>query len=222
MKVNSKLRNYIEKNIIDKYKYFDKGHDISHVEAVISRSLKYFNKLNKKYFLDINIVYTVAAYHDYGMIVARDKHSYYSSQLVLKDENLKQWFNKKEIKLIAEACLEHSTSMNVVPKTIYGKIVADADKDTNVKIGIMRGWEFASKNFPNLSFDEKILEIHQEIVKRFGDESIGGQNLVKFYISDKKNKKFLKKMVYYANNIEAFKIKIKKLLKKRKFYKNKG
>ena len=135
MKVNSKLRNYIEKNIIDKYKYFDKGHDISHVEAVISRSLKYFNKLNKKYFLDINIVYTVAAYHDYGMIVARDKHSYYSSQLVLKDENLKQWFNKKEIKLIAEACLEHSTSMNVVPKTIYGKIVADADKDTNVKIG---------------------------------------------------------------------------------------
>lgn len=220
MKPNSELRNYIEKNIIQKYQYFDKGHDINHVQAVIFRSLKYFKKLNKKYSLNINMVYTIAAYHDYGMIISRERHSYHSEQLVLHDENLKKWFKEDEIKTIAEACEEHSTSINVVPKTIYGKIVADADKDTNINIGIMRGWQFAYKNFPNLSFDEKILEIHKEIVKRFGDENIGGENLVKYYILDKKNKRFIKKMVYYANNKEAFEVKIKKLLKKEKFYKN--
>jgi len=215
MKINKELKKYIEENIIKEYENFDKGHDVYHVKAVIKRSLEYYKELQQETKLNINMVYTIAAYHDYGIKLQREGHAQHSKNLLLKDDKLKTWFDQNEILTMAEACNDHSTSNNKTPTTIYGKIVSDADKDTNVNIGLMRGWEFSLKYRPNLSFEERINEVHNEVVKRFGDSDIGGKALVKFYISNARNKKFMDKMIYFAYNKDAFVKKMKAMLKQK-------
>lgn len=215
MKVNEKLREYIENNIIPEYHNFDDGHNENHARAVIERSLEYFDELEDRN-IDINMVYAVAAYHDVGIKIKREGHPKYSKEIVLQDKILENWFNKKQILTIAEACEDHSTSTGHIPRSIYGKIVSDADKDTDIDIGLMRGWNFSLKFFPDLSFEERIDEVHSEIVKRFGDETIGGKGLVKFYISGKRNITFMKEMIKYAFDKNAYREKMLVLLEQEK------
>ena len=126
--INTNLKKYIEKNILPCYDTFDHGHDSRHINAVIERALEFAKELNNPK-INMNIVYTSAAYHDIGMIVARKGHAKHSHDYVLSDKGLKDFFNNEEITLIAEACEDHSTSTGRTPRSIYGKIVSDADKD---------------------------------------------------------------------------------------------
>lgn len=192
--MNEKLVEYIENVIIAEYANFDKAHGINHVRSVIERSLKYYNYLKDKN-LKKEIIYVVAAYHDYGIKIERKGHAKHSKNLVLRDENLKQWFTEEEILIIADACEDHSTSTATPPRTIYGKIVSDADQDTDYKVGLMRSWEFAKHHNPNWTEEEYINDIHREIDKRFGKNGV-----VKFYINSQDNKRYIKKMRKLAKN----------------------
>lgn len=212
--LNKNLKKYVESEIISQYSNFDEGHDTRHVYAVIERSFDYYTELKDKINLDVNIIYVVAAYHDVGISINRNGHAKHSKSIVLNDKKLGNWFSNEELLLIAEACEDHSTSSNNTPRSIYGKIVSDADKDTDIIIGLKRGWDFSKKYYPNLSFDERIDEVHAEIVKRFGDESIGGKSLVKFYISSKKNSAFMKQMIKFAYDKNAYKEKMLEILDK--------
>ena len=62
MKVNPSLDlvEYIETKILPQYTQFDKAHNLQHVMHVIKDSLILANSCGA----DINMVYTVAAYHD--------------------------------------------------------------------------------------------------------------------------------------------------------------
>lgn len=204
--MNEKLKEYIENVIIAEYANFDKGHDINHVQHVINRSLQYYDFLNDK-TLNKEIVYVVAAYHDYGIKIAREGHARHSKDLVLKDENLKQWFTEEEIATIADACEDHSTSTLNEPRTIYGKIVSDADKDTDYKVGLLRGWNYAKHHHPNWSVDECVNDIHRELNKRFGENG-----LVKFYINSKDNKRYMKKMKKMLKNKDVLKKELLRLI----------
>ena len=56
------LVEFVEQNILPQYANFDKAHGLSHVMAVIRRSID----LVRSTGADINMVYVVAAYHDLG------------------------------------------------------------------------------------------------------------------------------------------------------------
>lgn len=215
MTINDELKQYITQNILPVYSTFDDAHNEKHILEVTQRSLELYNEIKNEHDLDINMVYAIASYHDIGMKIAREKHPFYSSEILKKDENLRKWFNPSQIETMAEAVEDHSTSTGHIPRSIYGKIVSDSDKDTDIDVGLMRGWNYSVKNFPNLTYDERIDDLHKVIVKRFGDESIGGQSLVKFYISSKRNKKFVEDMLFYANNKDALKTKMDNLLGKK-------
>ncbi len=60
--INSDLKEYIQKNIMPQYNNFDKGHGVDHVQKVISSSLR----IAKDFDVNINMVFTIAAYHDIG------------------------------------------------------------------------------------------------------------------------------------------------------------
>lgn len=196
--LNNELKRYIDEFVLPYYDTFDPGHDSRHIKAVIERSLDFFKELNDPN-IDINIVYASASYHDIGMIVSRKGHAKHSHDYVLQDKGLKRFFNQKEIKIIAEACEDHSTSTGRIPRSIYGKIVSDADKDNDMDISLMRAWDFSIHNFPSFSEDEHIDGIHKEIVKRFGE---GGS--VKFYLPAEKIQSFVIQMRHYAENKEDF------------------
>lgn len=198
MQINNKLKEYVEQNIYPIYNTFDKGHDINHVKAVVKRSLEYYKYLQDKN-IDINIVFVVAAYHDVGCKIQRKNHAYYSGQIVKEDKNLEKWFDEKQIKTIKEACEDHSTSSKGDPRSIYGQIVSDADKDTDVLVGLKRGWDYACEHKKEMSLQEKIADLHREMSLRFCD---GGT--VKFYINSKNNTHFLKQMKAYVEDEKYF------------------
>lgn len=205
MEINKVLKKYIENEVLPTYEKFDYAHDARHVNSVIARALQIAEYLNQN--LNFDIVYAASAYHDIGMLRQRKGHVDYSYEIVLNDENLKKFFTEEEILIIAEACQDHSTSAKRLPRSIYGKIVSDADKDTDMDIALMRGWDYSIFNFPELSVDEHVLGIHNQIVKRFGENGS-----VRFYTGYPLAESFLKQMRQYAEDLELFKSKMHELL----------
>ena len=203
-KLNKEIVDYINDVVLPQYNNFDQAHNQFHIKNVQKRSLEYFEFLNDPN-LNINIVYVVASYHDIGCKIQRKNHPIYSGQIVRGDGNLKKWFSDEEIELIAQACEDHSTSSGHDPRSIYGKIVSDADKDRDLEICLLRGWDFIDFHRPDMTFEEKVEDVRMELVKRFCDHSQGGKGLVKFYIKNEGNESFVQKMKECCLDVDNFK-----------------
>lgn len=122
--MNQELLQYIENEIIPHYNGFDRSHSVSHAEDVIGRSLE----LAKSYDVNIDMVYAVAAFHDTGLVAGREFHHIESGKIVREDKNLKRWFSEEQIETMAEAVEDHRASSGEPPRSIYGKIVSQADR----------------------------------------------------------------------------------------------
>ena len=145
-KIDSEIVSYVETEIIPLYDAFDSGHGRSHVHAVIADSLQ----LAEEVGANLNIAYVVAAYHDTGMVEGREFHHLASGKIVEKDANLKRWFSVDEILLIKEAVEDHRASGKSEPRSIYGKIVADGDRQLDPQTVMIRCLQFGLKNYPEL------------------------------------------------------------------------
>ena len=122
--VPAELQNYVRQSIIPQYANFDKAHQIDHVEKVIEESLK----LATHYEVDYSMVYVIAAYHDLGLYEGREFHHITSGKVLLADETLRRWFTDEQLLQMKEAIEDHRASNKQAPRTIYGMIVAEADR----------------------------------------------------------------------------------------------
>ena len=129
------LISYIETEIIPRYKSFDKAHNLSHVQAVIEESLILAGQHANA---DKRLVYTIAAYHDTGLCRDRATHHLVSGEILMADTTLRQWFSPKELLLMKEAVEDHRASADHEPRSIYGKIVAEADRIIDPDITLRR------------------------------------------------------------------------------------
>lgn len=143
------LVEFIETQILPKYAEFDRAHNMEHVTRVIRSSLD----LVKVTGADINMVYTIAAYHDLGMCGHRADHHIRGGKILEKDARLKKWFSPEQIKIMKEAVEDHRASASRAPRSIYGKIVAEADRDIDVEVVIRRTIQFGLANYPELDKD---------------------------------------------------------------------
>lgn len=207
--INPELINYIKTEIFPIYETFDKGHDLNHILAVISRALTLANHFDD---LDLNIVYATAALHDIGIKVQRKNHAYYSKLFVEENQNLKTFFNEDEIKIIADAVEDHSTSRGIEPRTIYGKIVCDADKDDDLEISLLRAYEFTKNYYPEYTKEECINNVHNQLKFKFGEEG-----KVKFWVNTTEQQAFLNKMKQLANDEVMFQELMNAIIKKHPF-----
>ena len=67
--IDPELKEYMERNILPLYEAHDKAHGPEHVRVVLENSFALLDGLDA----DPNMVYTVAAYHDVGIRVSREK-----------------------------------------------------------------------------------------------------------------------------------------------------
>ena len=148
--ITQKLTSYIQNNIIPLYDNFDVAHDKNHVNIVINESLKLAD------FYDVNkaMVYTIAAYHDLGLKYGRENHHIDSGKIIESDEVLCEWFSKEQIKTIKEAVEDHRASLSHKPRTIYGCIVAEADRDINPSRIFRRTIQFGLIYYSELTIEE--------------------------------------------------------------------
>lgn len=205
--INPKLIEFMEKNIFPIYDTFDKGHNLSHIFAVIERAINIYKSLDNKE-IDINLVYAAAALHDIGVQVERKNHALHSSEFVMSCTALREFFTEEEIIIIANACEDHSTSKGVVPRTIYGKIVCDADKDNNVDISLLRAYEFTKKYFPDFTEEQCLDNVYDQLNLKFGPEG-----KVKFYVGAPEQSEFLHTMQSLALDKNLFIAKMNEVIK---------
>ena len=187
MSINKKLQEYIEKKIYPEYDKNEKGHNIDHIKYVIKRSFELVNEND----LDVNLdmVYTIAAYHDIGHHIDSKTHEIVSADIMIKDNNLKRFFTDEERQTIKEAIEDHRASAKEDPRSIYGRIVSSADRNNTVEDCLRRTYTYGKKLNPDATDEELFLRAYDILQNKFGE---GGY--AKFYFKDIQYEKFLKEL----------------------------
>ena len=198
MQIKRELQEYIEKNIFPSYKKNDLGHNLDHIKYVIDRSLKFANRVED---INLDMVYVIASYHDIGHYIDAKNHEKVSAEMLLADENLLEFFTPEEIETMSEAVYDHRASLEGEPRSIYGKIVSSADRNTLVEVPLKRTYAYRVEHNPNDSLDAIIEESRQHIINKFGKKGYAAE---KMYFEDLDYKKFLEDIALLADNEEEF------------------
>lgn len=140
------LQKYIDDEIIPRYAAFDKAHREDHARAVIDRALT----MGRQYDIDEGMLLTAAACHDLGLDVDRKTHHLESGRIIRADARLREWFSPEQIETIAEAAEDHRASAKSLPRSIYGRLVAEADRMIVPETIIRRTVQFGLSNYPEL------------------------------------------------------------------------
>lgn len=151
--VNPELRQYIEADILTQYDA-EAGHGLEHIQYVIRRSMRFGEKLPE---VNLDLSYAIAAYHDIGRKIDNEHHEIESAKIFLADEKMQKFFDEAERKLIAEAIEDHRASSKHEPRSIYGRIVSSADRNTSVKQMLGRLYKYTKSLMPEAA-EEEILE----------------------------------------------------------------
>lgn len=144
------LVEYIEAEILPRYESYDAAHRGDHIVGVIGRSLQ----LARHYEVEEDMVYTIAAYHDLGLPEGRENHHISSGRLLAEDRRLGEWFDGEQIATMREAIEDHRASAERPPRTIYGMIVAEADRQIVPEVVLRRTVQYGLAHYPQLTREE--------------------------------------------------------------------
>ncbi len=169
METTSTLRQYIEQEILPRYRDFGRSHGPEHVARVIANTWDLLQLKNVR--ADANMAYTVAAYHDVGMVEGRWVHHLSSARILRRDGRLKEWFNAEQIELMAQAVEDHRASNKRAPRSIYGRIVAEADRDLEPQVVFRRAIEFGLEHYSQLDAEDQWLRFREHMHEKYG---VGG------------------------------------------------
>lgn len=195
-KVNDSLKKYIEDNILCVYEKNDSGHGIRHIKYVTERSLEFSKQFDN---INLDMVYTIASYHDIGHHIDKDKHEFVSADIFYKDEWMMKYFNDNERTVIKEAIEDHRASLGHEPRNVYGKIVSSADRECDVNNIILKTHNYSLKHFPEMSYDDMVERAYVVLEKRINDFS-----RYPSYVVDKSYDEFIKTMKDCLVNKEKF------------------
>lgn len=176
--IDPELKQYIEQEILPRYDSFDAAHRRDHALAVINRSLE----LCKSFDTDEQMVYTIAAYHDTGLVEGRENHHTASAHIVRQDNNLRRWFSEEQIEIIADATEDHRASAKNEPRSIYGRIVAEADRQIEPHNIIRRTIQYGLTNYAHLDTEGHWARTIEHLEEKYAE---GGY--LKLWIADSEN-----------------------------------
>lgn len=160
------LEKYIYEEIIPRYREFDDAHKEDHALTVIEQALKLMEGSSTP--VDRNILLTAAACHDLGLINGRDNHHTDSGKIIRADLRLREWFGEEEIELIAQAAEDHRASGKSAPRSIYGMIVAEADRVIDGETIIRRTVQFGFKHYPELDREGHMARAVSHLKEKYG------------------------------------------------------
>lgn len=158
------IRDYVEANIIPLYDGFDKAHRRDHVRMVIEQSMDLAAQLE----VDAAMVYVIAAYHDIGLCEGRERHHEVSARLLLADNELRKWFSESQLQTMAEAVEDHRASSDHAPRSLYGRIVAEADRFIDPDTIIRRTVQYGMEHYPELDREGHFERMVQHLREKYG------------------------------------------------------
>lgn len=149
--VSLDLMEFVETEILPRYTAFDKAHRTAHALGVIKKSLA----LARAIGADVNMAYVTAAYHDLGLEGPRAIHHLTSGKILYADKRLRRWFSAEKIKIMKEAVEDHRASASHAPRNIYGKIVAEADRELDPDTVFRRIIQYGLDHYPEKTYEEQ-------------------------------------------------------------------
>ena len=183
--INPELTAYIEQEIIPRYDHFDQAHRRDHVLMVIQQSMDIASNLD----VNMDMVYAIAAYHDTGLCEGRELHHVVSARIIKEDEKLREWFTEEQIQTMADAAEDHRASAKQAPRTIYGRVVAEADRFIDPVTIAQRTIQYGLDHYPELSREEQ----YQRMVTHL-KEKYGRNGYLKLWLPDSPNAQRLEQL----------------------------
>lgn len=185
MAIYCELTEYVEQKIIPLYNTFDKAHDVSHVRMVIDESLD----LAIKYSVDESMAYVIAAYHDTGLCHGREIHHIVSGEILMNDKRLYDWFSQEDMLLMKEAVEDHRASSDHAPRSLYGCIIAEADRIIDTEITLRRTVQYGLQHNYAASREWHYLRFREHLMKKYAP---GGY--LKLWLPESKNASRLREL----------------------------
>ena len=189
--VSLDIMEFVERNILKRYNAFDAAHNMTHVNRVIKASVQ----LARKMGADIDMAYVVAAYHDLGLEVERATHHIESGKILKADRRLDKWFSAQQIEIMRQAVEDHRASASRAPRNIYGKIVAEADRDLEPMSVIRRTIQFGLAHYP-----EKTKEEHWDRFVEHLQQKYSSAGYIKLWIVGSDNEQNLRELRRIIND----------------------
>ena len=196
--VRKDLKEYIVENIFPEYDKNDGGHNIAHILEVIRRSFALNDTF--KLGLDDNMMYAIASCHDWGKYEDHETHNLIAARNFMNDEGMKKFFNDEERKIIKEAIEDHRSSKEDEPRSVYGKLISSADRNTRIEIVFIRSFFVAHERMPETNIEEYLDYTIQRLSKKYDEE-----NPENMFFEDETYKVFIQDMRALLKREEEFK-----------------
>ena len=180
MDINPTLEKYIFEEIVPRYASFDAAHKEDHALTVIRQALELLDGRDSwaaeqadveplwLTSVDRAMLLTAAACHDLGLVNGRERHHLDSGIIIRADQRLREWFTEEQIEVIAQAAEDHRASGKGAPRSIYGMLIAEADRVIDRETIIRRTIQFGLKHYPDLCREGQMERAREHLVEKYG------------------------------------------------------
>ena len=103
------------------------------------------------------------------MSVDRKTHHLESGRIIREDRELKRWFSEERIEIIAQAAEDHRASSDHEPRSIYGKIIAEADRQIIPESIILRTVQYGLDHYPELDKENQWQRTCEHMAEKYDD-----------------------------------------------------
>lgn len=183
--MNLEIVEFVETQILPRYKEFGLSHGIRHAQSVIRESLA----LAKILGADEDMCYVIAAYHDLGMSGPRAIHHVTGGKILMADARLRKWFSPEQLRIMKEAVEDHRASSSRQPRSLYGKIVAEADRELELETVFSRTIQYGIEHYPDMD-----VEGHWERFRQHMREKYSENGYIRLWIPNSPNEQRLREI----------------------------
>jgi len=119
------------------------------------------------------MMYVIAACHDWGKYQepeTGEKHAIIAARNFSGDKQMATFFTEEERVTIKEAIEDHSSSLEEMPRSDYGKLVSSADRNTRIEMVFIRSFFVGKARTPDMTIEEFLDFTFKRLSKRYGEE----------------------------------------------------
>ena len=217
--VNPEIVEYVKENVFPRYDSAN-GHGLDHIQNVIRRSLNFAKRINDGEIkttaedfknlpeelaqgkVNYDICFVVAAYHDLGREKNNKLHHLVSAAWFLDDDFMEEIFTRDELRVAADAIMDHRASNKLEPMTIYGKIVSSADRDTDCYDIMRRAYAYNRHCYPDRPVEKAREYCYDKICEKFASPDAYGAK--KMFFDNPEFDEMIKKFQVICKSREDF------------------
>ena len=104
---------------------------------------------------------------------------------------MEKFFSLNERLIIKEAIEDHRSSFNEIPRSIYGKLISSADRNTSIEMVFIRSFFVAKVRMPEYKIEDYLEYTYNRLSKRYSEENPENMffedNIYNVFLNDMRN-----------------------------------